>query len=992
MSRSRILLTALALGGAGYLASSVNRVPADQIAVRDSAIFGTTPVAVSPGWHLVPRGLFRLTRYPADLAAYDFGQAEPLTFTTPAGSKVLGSGRLEYEIASGEVAILHARCGGDIDRWLLEKVRETLTRIISDAAFSPLTAAKVPQAEIAGQRILSTVVGADGLQIRSIRFDRLGYEGSAAAIPGAPRAGVHRKVLWFAVDSFDWAIARPLVDAGRMPKLKRLMDAGAWGNLQSIMPMLSPVIWTSVATGKRPEKHGILDFVATDPQTGATLPVTSTLRKSRAFWNILSDGGVSVGVVAWWATFPAEQVNGFIATDRISYQLFKGRIKKDEAADDPFKTSPAELYRQIAPLIKAPAAVTTADLSRFVDVGRYAPLFSPDDKERVQEFATAVAASHTYTDVARKLFSERPTELRVVYFEGPDEASHQFMPFVPPPIKTVDGSKAAWFGGVVPEYYVYQDELIGEFLLAFADDDTTVIVSSDHGFRTGDGRPETESRISHGKAADWHAWNGMILLAGKDINKGARIVGATVLDILPTLLLLYGMPIGEDMDGKPLTMALSAEFLASHQPTQIATYESGERQQAAPAAMASEEDEELLAKLRSLGYIQQDKPGAVLNEATAFMQSGEYEKAIAGFEAALRRKDNPELRYTLARAYRLNGQPDQAIEQLDLLMKEGWGKTDVLNELSLISRERKDFKGAEGLLRQALEADPNLAQAHLNRARLYAQQKRWDDALASYRRAAQLDPNSGEAFSQIGVVLKLLGRVDEAVEALQQATKLNPDLMAPYNNLGLIYRETGQLGKAREVLTLGASMAPKSPVIHNTLGSLYYDQGEVENAAKEFEIVLALDPNHPGALSNLAVIYMDRGDSAQSAKYLSRLVEVEPGNSGARTSLALSLLEMKKTDEAKRLLVDLLAKEPRNHEAMMILGEVELASGDPGEAVRLLVRAGELEGNNPCLWNDLAHCYLAMGRKEEARQALRRSLAVDPRQPDVSRKLAEMGG
>ena len=61
-----------------------------------------------------------------------------------------------------------------------------------------------------------------------------------------------RKVLLVGWDAADWQIIHPLIDAGRMPNLARFIEDGAMGNLASLRPILSPMLWTSVATGKRP--------------------------------------------------------------------------------------------------------------------------------------------------------------------------------------------------------------------------------------------------------------------------------------------------------------------------------------------------------------------------------------------------------------------------------------------------------------------------------------------------------------------------------------------------------------------------------------------------------------------------------------------------------------------------------------------------------------------------------------------------------------------
>jgi predicted AlkP superfamily phosphohydrolase/phosphomutase len=75
-----------------------------------------------------------------------------------------------------------------------------------------------------------------------------------------------KRVLLIGWDAADWQMIRPLMDAGQMPTLRGLVDRGVWGNLVTLQPILSPMIWTSIATGKRPAKHGIYGF--TEPLPG----------------------------------------------------------------------------------------------------------------------------------------------------------------------------------------------------------------------------------------------------------------------------------------------------------------------------------------------------------------------------------------------------------------------------------------------------------------------------------------------------------------------------------------------------------------------------------------------------------------------------------------------------------------------------------------------------------------------------------------------------
>ncbi len=139
------------------------------------------------------------------------------------------------------------------------------------------------------------------------------------------------RLLVVGLDGADWRIAGPLIAAGRMPNLARLRREGSWCDLRSITPTLSPLLWTSIATGKPPDQHGIVDFLVRDRRTGQKVPIASTFRKTKALWNIYSDAGRTADFIVWWATWPAETINGHMVSDRFAYSLFGYRSRPEDS-------------------------------------------------------------------------------------------------------------------------------------------------------------------------------------------------------------------------------------------------------------------------------------------------------------------------------------------------------------------------------------------------------------------------------------------------------------------------------------------------------------------------------------------------------------------------------------------------------------------------------------------------------------------------------------
>src|SRR5688572_4525740 len=128
--------------------------------------------------------------------------------------------------------------------------------------------------------------------------------------PAAPR------VIVVGLDGADWQLLDAYVAKGGMPELARLAREGRSGELRSLVPALSPLVWTTIATGVGPLQHRILDFTRFNPATGAREPITSDERRAKAVWEMAGQSDRDVAVFGLWATHPAEPVRGLMVSDR----------------------------------------------------------------------------------------------------------------------------------------------------------------------------------------------------------------------------------------------------------------------------------------------------------------------------------------------------------------------------------------------------------------------------------------------------------------------------------------------------------------------------------------------------------------------------------------------------------------------------------------------------------------------------------------------------
>src|SRR6187549_342149 len=125
------------------------------------------------------------------------------------------------------------------------------------------------------------------------------------------------RVVVVGLDGADWQLLDRYRAAGAMPELDRLVREGRSGVLRSLVPPLSPLVWTTIATGVSPLQHRILDFTRFDPVSGAREPITSDERRAKAIWEMAGESGREVAVFGLWATHPAEPVRGLMISDRL---------------------------------------------------------------------------------------------------------------------------------------------------------------------------------------------------------------------------------------------------------------------------------------------------------------------------------------------------------------------------------------------------------------------------------------------------------------------------------------------------------------------------------------------------------------------------------------------------------------------------------------------------------------------------------------------------
>ena len=402
----------------------------------------------------------------------------------------------------------------------------------------------------------------------------------AMALSCGSKPDLPEKIIFVGIDAADWDVMRPLLEEGKLPHFAKLLAQGATGRIETFIPLRkSPVLWTSIATSKLPDEHGIGGYIASTP-SGEAVPYTGNTRRVKAIWNILSERGYKVAIVGWMVTWPAEEVNGYLVSDYIQYETEK-KIKLER------QTYPDSLFEEIDRLRVTKNDVTDEDIASIfpVDLDLERAGIAPWQKDYVKMIW---ATDETYRRIALYL-NEKGVDFLAVYLNGIDSMGHAFWDY-----RKKEGHPLQH---VIDNYYVWIDGVLGEFM-DLVDDRTLLITCSDHGFHG----PRRASDGSLLVGVYMHGRYGIVGLMGKGVKPGSRIVGAGILDITPTVLYAFGLPVARDMKGKVLTDAFEPDYLEAHPVTYIKTYETGERVAGKP--IRSPVDEKIKERLKALGYIQ----------------------------------------------------------------------------------------------------------------------------------------------------------------------------------------------------------------------------------------------------------------------------------------------------------------------------------------------------------------------------------------------------
>ncbi|MGJ8639016.1 MAG: alkaline phosphatase family protein [Opitutaceae bacterium] len=633
-----------------------------------------------------------------------------------------------------------------------------------------------------------------------------------------------KRLLLIGWDAADWATIDPLLQAGEMPHLDRLIKRGAHGPLATLEPVLSPMLWATIATGHSADSHGIHGFSKIDKQSGIPRPFGSQDRTARALWNIASNHGLKTHVLNWFCSHPAEPINGTFLSDIVSAGVRTGSRR-------PIPKNVIHPEHQFAELKKWIANPREIDASVL---GLFIPELTEIDQsksERLSNLASVIAESVTVHNATTALAEQSDWDFIASYYPLIDHIGHGYMQFHPPQQSFISDFDYRMFKDVINSTYRFSDLMLGR-LMALAGEDTNIVLISDHGFYNDHRRPQP-NQIRRTILDDDHSHFGIFVAAGPAFQPGSQPVGANLLDIAPTLLHTLDLPAGQDMPGRVIAEVLNQSTIKPR----IPSWESVEGnffELDQSTQLSSSESKALLDNFVEMGYIdaeaakggeaaQRQEDVNLYNLARVYTHSDSHDKALEILAGLVER--NPlrlDMAVTATECYLKLGMYAEGRELVSILSAVFQGAPQVVFFKAFLLQEQKQYKQAleefdkltgmritipilflhagtcalklkdheraETFFKKAVEVLPENPSGLIGLAEVSFAQKQYNEALDLAYEALQLEAANIDAHYMIARCLAYKGQLEDAVIGFQHVLSRKPYHFASHRYLARIFR------------------------------------------------------------------------------------------------------------------------------------------------------------------------------------------------------------
>ena len=642
------------------------------------------------------------------------------------------------------------------------------------------------------------------------------------------------KFLLLGWDSADWKVINPLIDRGEMPALESLINKGVMGNIATLDPPLSPMLWTSIATGKYAYKHGVHGFLEKSKEDNKMRAVTNDSIQTSTLWQILNKHGFKTNIVGWWPSHPANKLNGAQVSN------FYAKAGKESKWHN-WKTVPKSIYPEemaeiLNPLRVHPGELGIEQLSSFIP--NYKDL-SKDDVKLVNLLLADLAECLSVHSASTYLAEHTEWDFMAVYYNAIDHVSHCFMKYHPPKLEWVDQQKFDLYNTVIEAIYRFHDMMLSRWL-ELVDDDTYVMVLSDHGFHSDNLRVKELPKEPAAIARE-HNYLGMLTLKGPGISKDDLIYGSSLLDITPTILALFGLPIGEDMDGKVLNTAfdsnLDVSFVKSHD----------EQNANQKNTLNQFESDELVRQLVDLGYVEDTNMDSPV-EVKRLMDENNFYLARSYFDARKFKEarvimqklcedypKNHRYLFFLANVHlEIKDAPalKELIQKLDKIVSKGHLGLKLLSaKLAFIENNfQLAIQIFHSLMKVGGVPKPNL---YYHIATSSLKLHRYSDAALFFKKNLEHNPDNAYALHGLGLAYLAQNKFEEAIDVLIDSVSITYFNPSAHYHLGKAFKSINAFDQAEQAFLVARQLAPAMSKARRELIDLYENElDDQEKAAK----------------------------------------------------------------------------------------------------------------------------------------------------------------
>ncbi|MCT4623532.1 MAG: alkaline phosphatase family protein, partial [Schleiferiaceae bacterium] len=262
------------------------------------------------------------------------------------------------------------------------------------------------------------------------------------------------KTLLIGWDAADWNVITPLINKGVMPTLANLISKGSHGKIATLNPPLSPLLWTSIATGKRAYDHGITGFTELGPDQKTVRAIRGSSRTAKTFWEIFSENNIKTNVIGWWPSHPAEAVNGHMVSN------FYGLCNISYGEEWPMMSRtvyPNKVEEVLKELRLHPGELTPEILKPFFPDAEN--LLSNND-EVLRSVMKILAHCSSIHNATTWLMENTEWDCTAVYYDALDHFSHLAMKYHPPKIDGISSRDFKNYHYIVEAAYRFHDMML----------------------------------------------------------------------------------------------------------------------------------------------------------------------------------------------------------------------------------------------------------------------------------------------------------------------------------------------------------------------------------------------------------------------------------------------------------------------------------------------------------------------------------------------------